>query len=224
MDLLDRFETLFPDVEIDFLTGDREFIGKAWLSYLLMDKPIRFHLRIRQSDKICAGVGYAPIPGSRLFSSLSVGETRILSGRHWVWGRPVYIIGTRLQPTKKGDDDFLILICDRQPQTALSGYACRWGIETLFGTLKTRGFCLESTHFTDPIRLSKLLALLAIAFVWAMKTGLWQHSLQPIPLKSHQRRARSLFRYGFDDLRNIFTNLDHKFDAFLDSLQFLSCT
>lgn len=89
---------------------------------------------------------------------------------------------------------------------------------------KPEANAIESTHFTDIHRLSKLLALLAIAFVWAMKTGLWQHTLKPIPLKSHRRRAKSLFRLGFDYLRSIFTNLDHKFDAFLDSLHFLSCT
>ena len=134
--------------------------------------------------------------GHSTHASLCVGETRLLSGRHWVWGRPVYVVATRLQPTKNSNDDFLIVITNYSPQQALSDYANRWGIETLFAALKTRGFCLESTHFTDTHRLSKLLALLAIAFVWAMKTGLWQHTLKPIPLKSHQRRAKSLFHLG----------------------------
>jgi len=224
MDLLDRFEQLFPEVEIAYLSADREFIGKAWLSYLLMDKPIPFRIRIRQSDKISPHPSQAAVAGWRYFSSLSVGETRVLSGRHWVWGRPVYVVGTRLPPGKKGDDEFLIVVSDAPAHQALSDYAHRWGIETLFGALKSRGFCLESTHFTDAQRLSKLLALLTIAFVWAMKTGLWQHQLKPIPLKSHRRRAKSLFRVGFDYLRSSFTNLDHKFEIFLDSLRFLSCT
>ncbi|MGD2184268.1 IS4 family transposase [Lusitaniella coriacea] len=224
MDLLERFEVLFPDAQIAYLTADREFLGKEWLSYLLIDKPIPFRIRIRQSDKICAGCGQRALASRQVFANLSVGETRILSGRHWVWGRPVYVIGTRLQPTRKGDDDFLILITNHCPQQAVSDYAQRWGIETLFGALKTRGFCLESTHFTDAHRLSKLLAVLAIAFVWAMKTGIWQHKLRPIRLKSHRRRAKSLFRLGFDYLRSILTNLDHKKPAFLDSLRFLSCT
>ena len=51
-------------------------------------------------------------------------------------------------------------------------YALRWGIETLEGIFKTRGFCLESTHFTDPERLRKLFALLTLALVWSLKTGL----------------------------------------------------
>ena len=55
------------------------------------------------------------------------------------------------------------------------------------------------------MRLSKLLALLAIAFVWAMKAGMWRHSQDPIRIiKAHGRRARSLFRYGFDLLRRFF--------------------
>lgn len=225
MDLLDRFQEVFPDAKIAYLSGDREFIGKEWLSYLLLGKPrpIPFRVRIRQSDKISAGPGQPAIAGSHLFSSLAVGETRILSGRRRVWGRSVYVIGTRLKPSQKGDDEFLILITDHAPETALSDYAHRWGIETLFGALKTRGFCLESTHFTDSERLSKLLALLAIAFVWAMKTGIWQNEWKPIRLKPHKRRAKSLFRYGFDYLRNIFTNLDHKMDAFFECLDFLFC-
>ena len=72
------------------------------------------------------------------------------------------------------------------PRSAISDYAQRWGIETLFGIFKTRGFCLESTHFTDAQRLSKLLALMAIALCWAIKTGEWLHQHQPM---QHAKRA-----------------------------------
>ena len=40
MDLLDRFHNLFPDAEIAYLTGDREFVGKQWLTYLLIEPAI----------------------------------------------------------------------------------------------------------------------------------------------------------------------------------------
>jgi hypothetical protein len=227
MDILDRFWDCFGEVEISYLTADREFIGKEWLTYLLLDRPIPFRLRIRQSDLIAQGKGQSATAGASVFSSLVVGETRILSQRCWVWGRAVYVIGTRLEPNPKGQEQFLILITSHAPQMALKDYARRWGIETLFAALKTRGFCLESTHFTDPLRLSKLLALLAIAFVWAMKTGLWRHQLKPIALKSFQgqpRRAKSLFRYGFDYLRQIFSNLELRTHDFQLVLQFLSGT
>jgi len=43
----------------------------------------------------------------------------------------------------------------------------------LFGCFRTRGFCLESTHLQDSARLSKLIALLALALYWAFSSGLW---------------------------------------------------
>jgi hypothetical protein len=89
---------------------------------------------------------------------------------------------------------------------------------------KSRGFCLESTHFTDSERLSKLLALMSLALCWAIKTGDWLSSHRPLKIKKHGRQQASIFRYGFDYLRSIVTDLDLKFDEFLHSLQFLSCT
>ena len=52
MDLLDRFYNLFPNAKVAYLTGDREFVGKRWLTYLLIEPMIQFRLRIRQSDRI----------------------------------------------------------------------------------------------------------------------------------------------------------------------------
>jgi len=66
------------------------------------------------------------------------------------------------------DGELLIIATNRRPKTALMDYRLRWGIETLFAALKSRGFNLESTHFCYAERLSKLMALLALAFCWAM--------------------------------------------------------
>ncbi len=87
-----------------------------------------------------------------------------------------------------------MVISNDSPQTAISDYAQRWGIETLFGMFKTRGFCLESTHFTDAKRLSKLLALMSLAMCWAMKMGQWLHSHSPLKVKKHGRLSKSIFR------------------------------
>ena len=124
--------------------------------------------------------------------------------------------------------------------TAISDYGKRWGIEregrwgfpslsnhaveTLFGMFKTRGFCLESTHFRDSKRLSKLIALMTLALCWAVKTGEWLHRNSPIKVKKHGRLAKSIFRCGLDYLRSIVSDLDLKQNEFLFSLQLLSCT
>lgn len=117
-----------------------------------------------------------------------------------------------------------MVVSTDSPQSALTDYAKRWQIETLFGCLKGRGFDLESTHLKEPERLSKLIALLSLALCWACRTGLWQHQLKPLKLKKHGRKAKSLFRYGLDFLRNIVLNLGQKLPQFQQTLRFLSCT
>ena len=94
--------------------------------------------------------------------------------------------------------------------------------QALFGALKTRGFNLESTHFLNAERLDKLVALLALAFCWAMLSGLWQHQSRPIPLKTHGRKAKSFFRYGCDFLRRTFVDFSLRLADFNQALQLLS--
>lgn len=155
--------------------------------------------------------------GERVFAGLQVGEQRVLPNKRWVWGRQVYVVATRL-----ANGELLILATNDDPETVLVDYRLRWGIETLFAALKTRGFNLESTHFCHRKRLNKLVALLALAFCWAMLTGLWQHGQRPIPLKKHRRRAKSLFRYGFDFWRRTFSDFSLRCTEFTQVLQLLS--
>lgn len=217
MDLLERFDQIFPDADIAYLTGDREFIGKNWLSYLPLDPKITFRLRIRESDKI--DNGKKKLRASLFFANLKSGQTRILPGKKLVWGRLVYVSAMRLD-----DGDLLIIITPDFCSTAIADYANRWAIETLFGIFKTRGFCLESTHLVTFERLSKLIALMTLALCWSLKTGEWLHQTTPIKLKKHGRLAKSIFRYGFDYLRSIFSDLDLQQNEFRCVLQFLSCT
>jgi len=217
MDLLDRFDEIFPDAQIAYLTGDREFVGKRWLTYLLIEPTIPFRLRIRKSDRLSDGK--KQLKASIVFAHLKPGQAQILSNPRWVWGRYVYVSALRLD-----DGELLVIVSPDSSSTAISDYGKRWGIETLFGMFKTRGFCLESTHFTNPQRLSKLLALMSLALCWAVKMGEWLHQHRPITIKKHGRLAKSIFRYGLDHLRSIFTDLDLKQSEFLRSLKFLSCT
>ncbi|PZV02197.1 MAG: hypothetical protein DCF32_15315 [Leptolyngbya sp.] len=192
-------------------------MGQAWCSFLPLSKAMPFRLRLRHSDRISSRSGKRRQRGERVFANLAVGEQRVLSDKRWVWGRRVYVVATRLE-----DGELLILATGHRPQSALADYRLRWGIETLFAALKTRGFNLESTHFRHAERLSTLIALLALAFCWAMLTGLWQHQQHPIPLKTHERRAKSLFRYGCDFLRRTFCDLALRRAEFNQALHLLS--
>lgn len=46
IDLLERFGQTFPDATVDYLCGDREFVGQEWISYLLRKNQMGFRIRI----------------------------------------------------------------------------------------------------------------------------------------------------------------------------------
>lgn len=217
MKLLNEFLERFGQRQIACLTADREFVGKDWLSYLLSDPLTPFRIRIRENHKLRQG--RRMLKASVVFQDLKPGQHKVLRDKRQLWGQWVYVAALRLE-----DHSLLIVATQRAPQSAITDYAKRWSVETLFGIFKTRGFCLASTHLLDSERLSKLLALLSLALCWAFLVGEWLHQLKPLPIKKHGRRAKSLFRYGFDYLRNIVLNLEQKMDEFRDVLQFLSCT
>ena len=203
---------------LNYLCADRELIGQAWVRYLLLEPALAFRLRIGSSDQI-------EHDGKRLaarviFAHLQVGQSQMLTGTCRVWGYLVAVEALRLD-----DGDLLVVIAPVKAQALVQDYAWRWRIETLFGIFQTRRFCLESTHFTDAERLSKLFALLTLALCWAMRTGLWLHQWHPIESKKHGRPAKSLFGHGLDYLRHLLLNPSPSNQSdFLQSLQLLSCT
>ena len=217
IELLDEFIELFCEHQIDYLSADREFLGHDWLRYLLSQPMMSFRIRIRETELI--GDGKHQLSTKIVFSHLQIGQMSLLRKKRIVWGHQVYIGALRLQ-----DNSLLTIISPDYCHGIIDDYAQRWGIETLFGIFKSRGFNLEDTHLVDSERLSRLFALLTIALCWAYRTGQWLSEHKPIVIKKHGRKAKSIFRYGFDYLRSIFLNLNESNVGFLQSLQFLSCT
>lgn len=194
--LMQRLQKTFPDQRIERLLADREFIGKEWISWLIAEN-IPFVLRVKENMHVFND-RQAPAPLLRLAASLKVGERLSLKG---VWrlgaseneASPPVRIGIVPLKTKE-----LLIVATSlaSPKRALELYRHRWKIESLFATLKTRGFNLESTNMTDPSKLSTLLTVLALAAVIAVKCGALAADGNPIRRKSHGRPTRSLAAYG----------------------------
>jgi hypothetical protein len=196
MELVNRFIACFGNTVVAGVLADREFVSKEWFSYLLKQK-IPFFIRIKWNYLISDSRGRL-VNAWQLFSDLQRGEKRVLQGKRKIFGLDFNVAGLRCE-----DGGFLIVATTESADNAIEIYAYRWEIETLFGCLKTRGFNLEDTHLTRPDRLSKLMAVLAIAFCWAHKTGEWKNEATPIKIKNHGRKAISLFRSGLNVLRNL---------------------
>lgn len=189
MKLFDQFLERFGEREIACLTADREFVGKDWFGYLRSFPLTPFRIRIRENHKLRHGCQSLKV--NVLFQDLQVGQHKVLRHKRQLWGHWVYIAALRLE-----DDSLLVVATQTAPKSAISDYAKRWGIETLFGIFKTRGFCLESIHLTDSKRLGKLLALLSLALCWVILTGEWLHQLKPLNIKSMDAEPRVFFAMG----------------------------
>src|SRR5436305_10166043 len=217
--LLDEFGRLFGFSSIAYLCADREFIGKVWFSYLRRNG-IACRIRVRANTKITNARGRM-VQARHLFRHGRLNHPAALAGARLIWGHRWHVSGMRLP---RGE--YLIVVSERECESAIADYARRWEVETLFGCLKTRGFCLEQTHVTDPARLKKLLALLALAFCWAHVVGEWLSAQKPLPIKKHGRKAVSIFRHGLDHLRRILCNQLCKAErvALRRVIKLLSCT
>jgi Transposase DDE domain len=201
--LINQFLDVFGRHKIQYLTGDREFIGQAWFGYL-MKHQIEFRLRIKKNMMISRSNGQLS-PAENFFRSLPLSTECQLVDRRWVCGQYLWVNGMRLP-----SGDYLIVVAHDDSAQVMNDYAKRWKIEVLFESLKSRGFNFEDVNLKDKEALNRLLAVLTIAFCWAYHIGAWLNEIKPIRIKKHQRPAKSVFRYGFDWVRHLLFNPEDK--------------
>ena len=91
-----------------------------------------------------------------------------------------------------------------------------------FKAMKSSGFDIEKTHLQNSQRIEKLILLVMIAFVWCYKIGIYLHKRNPITVKKHGRKAKSIFKHGLNFLANVLLNSENQKDT--NIFCFLSCT
>lgn len=216
--VVEIFLELFGAPNIACLLGDREFVGREWLRFLKRHR-IRFQMRLHRDTLVRNGRGQQ-VQAWRLFCRTRLNCPLVIAEARRMWGLDLYLSGCRLQ-----NGEYLILVSDEFCEKPHEQYRQRWGIETLFGALKSRGFNLEDTHLTDSERLSRLLALLALAFTWAFVVGLWQASVKELKLSKHGYPPKSVFRRGLNILCRLVTNFE-RFDLVVwrKVINLLSCS
>lgn len=200
--VIEIFLDLFGAPAIACLLGDREFIGKRWFRFLTAHR-IKFQMRLRK-DTLVRNARGKFVHARRLFASTRVNQMLVIPAARQMWGMELFLSGCYL-----GAGEYLILVAPEPSPEPHKEYKKRWGIETLFGALKSRGFDLEDTHVQDPERISRLLALLAIAFTWAFVVGQWQAAVKELKLKKHGYPPKSIFRLGLNLLCRLVTNLEY---------------
>ena len=155
-------------------------------------------------------------------SSDSGDSIRITSYSARTLHQVIYLAGSRIK-NSDGIPELQILICFNRPEDGVATYKKRWEIETAFRAMKSSGFNIEDTHLRDRVRIARLFAMVCMALVWAYLVG--EHKdiyVKPIKILKHGRRAKSLVKYGLEEISNVLFRPTYtpKFDVF----KFLSCT
>lgn len=216
--IIQRFVKLFGVNRIAGVLADREFASGHLFSWCNEQK-IPFYIRIKDNaavrlsnQKFCNA--------KKLFNHLKPKEQTVYSMTVEVFGTTVYLAGSR---SERGE--LMVVATNQRPTNAIAIYLRRWEIENLFSCLKGRGFCFEDTHLTYRERIEKLMALLAVGFCWAHKTGEWRSDKKPIKINKHhdgRRPQNSFFRYGLDFIRAMIINPVGQVKLLRDCMRLLS--
>lgn len=201
IDLLEKCFAIIPKGRIGLVVGDREFVGHKWIKYL-KDSKLNFVMRFPKhhllttydQQTVSLNELTIPIGKSRCFINCLVDGC---SGNVWV---------KRLDET-----EYLYLFGNVEVGHLGQLYRKRWCIEAFFQNLKGRGFNLRSTHLRCLAKLSKLVALVSLAYAFCASLGVCYHrKVQPIKVKNHGYKANSFARYGLNQLRALLRGEVHQ--------------
>ena len=222
MELIDCYIQNFGIDSIQAFMADREFIGEQWFKELIRYK-VHFYIRLR-NNMLVKRKGQEPKKVFWLFNNLKHGSYRHCEKIYYLGKNLVYLSGCKTVNAATGKVDYVIIASYSKQDQAMVFYKDRWQIETMFKAMKSSGFNLEDTHLTDLERLSKLIAVVAIAFIWAYLAGIDKHeNLKPIITKKHGRKAYSFFKYGLIRIACTLNNTLNK-NEFDECIKVLSCT
>ncbi len=194
IELLNKCFAIVPKKRIGLVIGDREFVGHLWLRYL-KDNNLNFVMRF---------------PKHHLLTTSS-DETFAISNLKLAIGQSYQLMGCLVDGCwgnawiKRLDEhEYLFLFGNVEVKFLGQLYQKRWCIEAFFQNLKLRGFDLTSTHLRNLSKLSKLVALVSLAYAFCVSFGLYYHQkVQLIKTKKHGYKANSFARYGLNQLRTI---------------------
>jgi len=186
--LMNKVLKVLPAKDILCFTVDREFNGHHWLEWL-DEQGITYVLRLRKNTHI---------NGKQAKFSKATRFAKTYE-RKEVFGLQLYF---GVKSIQKGRADYLYVVSNKlTPLHALEVYRSRWSIEVFFGHLKKKGFNLENTHMSDKTKINKLIAVLALAFLFTIGFGVLLKEKNT--LTAHQKR-KSTFRLALDLLNSMF--------------------
>lgn len=105
---------------------------------------------------------------------------------------------------KQYDEPLYLVTTLELAEEACYWYRRRYRIETLFSDKKSRGFHIDKSHLSNPIRLARLLIATSLAYIWMVYLGISAvQNNQTDLIDRTDRTDKSLFRLGLDWLTHL---------------------
>jgi hypothetical protein len=192
--VLEKVVALLPEGSEVVLLGDAEYDTTEMLLWVQANTSWHYVMRtspqiyVQEGQKSQAISAY-PLARGQVFHREQVGFTQdaslILNLIGW-WG------------SRYEEPIFLVTNLPNAYQ-ACRYYRRRFQIETFFSDQKSRGFQIDKSHLSDPVRLSRLLVAASLAYIWMICLGLWVVATKRTGrIDRTDRIDKSLFRQGLD--------------------------
>ena len=193
--VLQQLLPLLPEEADVILLGDGEYDTVEMLSWVNQWTNWQFVVRTSKSNLIthdgnqyalrdlCGGYGSITSVHDVLFTQQEFGPVMAVAWWGKKYDKPIFLISNCASPT-----------------LACRYYQRRFRVETLFSDKKSRGFHIEKSHLSDPMRLARLLLASALAYIWLIHLGLmvYQDEAKRSLIDRTHRSDKSLFRLGLD--------------------------
>lgn len=201
--VLQQLLPLLPEEADVILLGDGEYDTVEMLSWVNQWTNWQFVVRTSKSNLIthdgnqyalrdlCGGHGSITSAHDILFTQQEFGPVMAVAWWGKKYDKPIFLISNCASST-----------------LACRYYQRRFRVETLFSDKKSRGFHIEKSHMSDPMRLARLLLASALAYIWLIHLGLmvYQNEAKRSLIDRTHRSDKSLFRLGLDWLKYALTH------------------
>jgi len=170
--LLDAMQSWLPAEARVVLHADR-FYGTPELIRLCQERGWDYRLRLKGNlttriGSRKASTGELANSGGNDFNAVALTGKRVSTN-----------IGIIRDPGHT--EPWIIAMSAKPSYLTTLDYSKRWGIEPMFSDFKSRGFGIEQTQIHYPDRVGRLILVMALALYWAVSTGMWDATENPLP-------------------------------------------
>jgi hypothetical protein len=167
--LLDVANVHLPDGVAVMLMGDR-FYGTSALVQWCHNAGWAYRLRLRKNLNLSHDGGLL-VTGELLAQGVPFVEKVEMGG---------VVTNVGVIHDKGHPEPWIIAMECKPTRERVLDYGLRWGIESLFSDLKSRGFEIDASHLRHPDRLSRLLMVVTIALYWCVSIGEAEERVDPV--------------------------------------------